>query len=74
MLTKTAIAKRLGVSIETVNNWINSASLRAVDVSRSGSRNPRWRVTEESLSDFLESRSSLTKPKIQAMTKPRRIL
>lgn len=58
MLTRTQIAKKLGVSITTVTEWIDSAQLKAVNVSGDLSEHPRWRVSEMNLAEFLDNRSN----------------
>lgn len=67
MLTKTRIAVQLKVSTYTVDNWIESGELEAVDVRRYGSKRPKWRITEDALAVFLEKRSNFT------VTKQRRV-
>jgi excisionase family DNA binding protein len=47
------VAERFGVSIKTVLLWIKSGELRAVNCSRSlASKKPRYRVSQESLTEF----------------------
>lgn len=42
----------------TVTEWIDSAQLKAVNVSPSPSRAPLWRVSELNLAEFLDARSN----------------
>jgi excisionase family DNA binding protein len=59
-LTIQEVALRLHVSRDTVERWINTGSVRAVDVSgRLGkkSRRPMWRISTESLDAFLDARA-----------------
>lgn len=53
-LTPPEVAKLLRVSTEKVLGWIRRAELRAVNVSNSS--RPRYRVSRDSLDEFLESR------------------
>ena len=60
-LTIQQVALRLHVSRDTVERWINTGSIHAVDVSgRLGkkSRRPRWRINAESLGAFLDARAN----------------
>jgi excisionase family DNA binding protein len=64
-LTVGEVARHLHVSRDTVERWIHSGNLRAVDVgtqSTLASRRRCWRVSVESLKAFLEGRSSLPPP------------
>lgn len=54
-LTPTEIAKLLRVSPDTIHGWIRRAELRAVNVG-SGTTRARYRVSRESLDDFLQLR------------------
>lgn len=54
-LTPSEVAKILKVSPETVIGWIRKAELRAVNVG-SGTRRSRFRVSKESLDEFLRLR------------------
>ncbi|MBE3097827.1 MAG: helix-turn-helix domain-containing protein [Planctomycetes bacterium] len=53
------MALRLHVSRDTVERWINTGSIHAVDVSarsKRKSRRPLWRISSQSLEVFLEAR------------------
>lgn len=53
------VAEALGVSTRTVEIWISTGELRAVNVSRNRhSRKPRHRVTDADLNAFLASRET----------------
>ena len=54
-LTPPEIARLLRVSPEKVLGWIRRAELKAVNVSNGFSR-PRYRVSRESLEEFLQTR------------------
>jgi excisionase family DNA binding protein len=54
-LTPSEIAKLLRVSNEKVLGWIRRAELKAVNVSN-GVALPRYRVSRESLDDFMKAR------------------
>ena len=60
-LTIQEVALRLHVSRDTVERWINSGSMHAVDMSsrlKKKSCRPLWRVSAESLETFLEGRAN----------------
>jgi excisionase family DNA binding protein len=59
-LKPTEIAKLLRVSQDKVLGWIRRAQLRAVNVS--DSVRPRYRVSQESLDDFLKAREVVRPP------------
>jgi excisionase family DNA binding protein len=54
-MTPPEIAKLLRVSFETVIGWVRSAELRAVNVG-SGLKRARYRISRESLDEFLRLR------------------
>ena len=54
-LTPPEVAKLLRISVEKVLNWIRKAELKAIDVSNGGQRS-RYRISQESLKDFLKLR------------------
>lgn len=54
-LTPSEIGKLLQVSPDTVLGWIRRSELRAVNVG-SGARRARYRVSRESLEEFLRLR------------------
>lgn len=57
--TVQQIADRYGVCPETVNGWIASGELRAVNVARNrGAKKPRWRITADALRLFEELRAT----------------
>jgi excisionase family DNA binding protein len=57
-LSPGEIAKLLQVSDGTVGSWISNGELAAFVASRSASsRRPRYRVSEEALSEFMARRS-----------------
>jgi len=56
-LSTDEVAEALNVSVRTVDEWINSGELRAVNVSRNrNSRKPRRRIREADLDAFLAGR------------------
>ncbi len=55
VMTPPQVAELLGVSPETVISWIRSKMLKASNLA-TGHR-PSYRVTRDSLDDFLDSRS-----------------
>jgi excisionase family DNA binding protein len=67
--TPPQLAKRLAVSPAKIVGWIEAGELRGTNLAtkRDGCR-PRYRVSEEDLAEFLNSRSG----SLVAPTKPRR--
>ena len=60
-LTIQEVALRLQVSRDTVERWITTGNLRAVDVNgrpKKQSRRSLWRVSATSLDAFLEARAN----------------
>ena len=59
-LTIQEVADLLKISRDTVERWINTGCLRAVDVSarNSSPRRRTWRVSSGSLETFLETRAN----------------
>lgn len=55
-LTIRDIEDRYQVRQHTVLGWIRSGELKAINVRRSGSKRPSWRITEEALQEFEERR------------------
>ena len=57
-LTVSEVAERLKVQPLTVRRWLNSGALTGIQLGdRAG-----WRITEEDLRDFLETRTSRRDP------------
>jgi excisionase family DNA binding protein len=50
---------------DTVLAAIHAGQLRAVDVSRPGSKRPTWRIRESDFETFLESRVKVAAPTVQ---------
>ena len=60
-LTIQEVAARLHVSRDTVERWINTSSMHAVDMSsrlKKKSCRPLWRVSAESLDAFINGRAN----------------
>jgi excisionase family DNA binding protein len=60
-LTIQEVALRLHVSRDTVERWINTGEIRAVDVSGRRGKSPcrsSWRISAESLETSLEGRAN----------------
>lgn len=64
------VAERFAVDVEVVLGWIRANELSAVNCSsiRNGKK-PRWRISEEAIRKFEESRANRPPERI---TKPRR--
>lgn len=61
-LSVKQLQKKYGVGEHTVLGWIRTGELRAINVSRSGSSRPKWRISEEALKAFEEHRSAVKQP------------
>jgi excisionase family DNA binding protein len=61
--TVPAVAKRFGVNQTKVLSWIKSGELNALDVSQARGDRPRWRVSQDDLDQFCESRRAVPAPK-----------
>lgn len=71
MLTPPQVAKRYGVSPDTVRAWIVSGNLRAVNVGE-GRQRPRYRVPAEALKELDAKRPARVAPKAPAQRRRRR--
>ena len=56
MLPAAMLARQLGLSPQTIRNWIHSGELEAVNVARRGASRPRYVVSQENINAFLASR------------------
>lgn len=56
MLPAAEMARSLGLSPQTIRNWIHSGELAAVNVARPGSVRPRYLIRNDDLNRFLGSR------------------
>ncbi|RIK73292.1 MAG: hypothetical protein DCC68_25165 [Planctomycetota bacterium] len=56
-LTPPEVAKRLGVSPETVIGWIRSGELKAANVGK-GKKRARYRIEPDALAEFQQRRSN----------------
>lgn len=56
--TPRALAKQLGTSPDRVVDLIHSGELLAIDIRGPGSRRATWRISRESIDDFVRRRAS----------------
>jgi len=63
LLTAGDVAEHLRTKVDTVLSMIRSGELRAFDVSRPGSRKPRWRIDPDALESLLTARSAKKTPR-----------
>lgn len=61
LMTPPVAAKRLGVGVSNIRQYIERQELTAINTSL-GSCKPRWKIAEEDLQRFIESRKSGNKP------------
>ena len=74
-LTIQEVAARLHVSRDTVERWINTSSMHAVDMSGRSKRKlrrPLWRISAESLDVFLNTRANKASTNTTPTRPPRR--
>ena len=57
-LSSLVAAELLGVNDEKIRRWIADGSLKAFNVTQDASNRPRWRISEDDLRAFLETRAS----------------
>jgi predicted site-specific integrase-resolvase len=57
-LTPPKVAEQFGVAVHKIHQWISSGELVAVNVATSTSSRPVWRISDESLRAFIESRQA----------------
>jgi hypothetical protein len=62
-LTPPAVARRYVIDVHRVLGWIKSGQLQAVNVG-DGAQRPRYRISEEALAEFEESRAAGPEPRI----------
>jgi hypothetical protein len=58
MFTVRDIQFRYHVTQATVLQWIHSNQLKAINVGRPAGWQPRWRITEQQLTEFEAERES----------------
>jgi predicted site-specific integrase-resolvase len=64
MFAVNDLMERYKVTSKTIQAWIASGVLRAIDVSRKGAKSgkPRWRIPEEALNAFEAGRITMPPP------------
>lgn len=68
--TPPQVAKELGVEPPKVLGWIASGELAAFNVANRTSKRPRWRISDEALSNFIAARSA-SPPRVAAPARRR---
>ncbi len=68
--TPPELARMLGIAPDKVLSWIRAGELRAVDLSENRGKRPRWRISRESLDEFLKRRAATPPPKPRRRRKP----
>jgi excisionase family DNA binding protein len=61
-LTPPQVAKRYGVSPDTVRRWIEAGELKAVNIASKKATRPRHRIEPEALAEFDRKRMAKTLP------------
>ena len=62
-MTPPTAASLLNVRVEKVLTWIHKGELRAINIS-DGKRRPRYRISPEALSAFVQSREIVPRPQV----------
>jgi len=60
-LTPPEVAKRYGVSPDTVRSWIENGQLKATNIGQ-GKKKPRFRIEPQALEEFDRRRTAESKP------------
>jgi hypothetical protein len=63
-MTPSAFARRLGVGVHKVLNWIDRGELGAINVASNPRRAKRWVILPEHIAAFETARSSSPRPVI----------
>jgi len=64
MFTAPEVAARYRVNLTKVNGWIRTGVLRAIDISQSAGKRPRYRVPLDAIEAFDASRSVVPPPPV----------
>jgi predicted site-specific integrase-resolvase len=57
-IKQSDLVEKLRVSPGTIDNWVQSGELIAIDVRRHGAKRASWRFNEQDLESFLSKRSN----------------
>ncbi len=71
-LSPSALARRYGVKVHKVHQWIATGEIAAVNVATDRSGRPRWRIAAEAVEQFEAARSNTTGPAPAARSRKRR--
>jgi len=61
--TVKSLAERYDVHVHSVLSWIASGELKATDIRRSNTNRAYWRISEEAVKQFEESRTAGVQPR-----------
>lgn len=64
-LTPPKVGALLGVGHDKVLGFIRTGELRAIDLSTTRGKRPRWRISPDDLNAFLARRSATPSPKLR---------
>jgi hypothetical protein len=67
--TPNELARRFGVGIRKVLDWIRGGELRAVNVASDLRKRPQWIITTEAVAEFEAARASQPAPRVQRRRK-----
>lgn len=70
------LCERYAVNEHTVLGWIKRGELQAINVGRRpGAKKPRWRITQEALEAFEQSRTATPPPpRVQRQKRDTRVI
>ena len=69
-LTPPEVGEILGVGHNKILDWVHAGELRAVDLSTSRGKRPRWRISRHDLESFLARRSATPPPTTRRQRQP----
>lgn len=70
-LTAKEVAELLRVSVDSILAYIDNGELRALNVAPKTSKRPRWRIKQEWIESWEETRVTVPKPKTPTRAKRR---
>ncbi len=72
LFTTEQVATRYGTNTDTVRSWVKAKLLDAIDVSRPGSKRPKYRFSPNALEQFEKRRTAETDEESSPKPKRRR--
>ncbi|MCA9062831.1 MAG: helix-turn-helix domain-containing protein [Planctomycetaceae bacterium] len=63
-ISPAELANNWGIGVDKVLNWIRNGHLKAINVASTETGRPRYRITEDAISEFQEARRPVPPPKL----------